>query len=454
MMNVTAGENPLRLRNIAISAVFIACVIAAVMISYGMIFQVIFFMGSVGLAVWILRKPNTQFVVLFMSGFSSFAIRSVPISMLVLTGIVGFWVADHIIHKKTFHISDSRGLRLAIMFGLASILSFLAGQIPSFPVPGARMEVQLAALGVFLFSMVIFFVGAELTGDERRLRYYLFFFIAITAGIILGSSLPVIRNIFGRFFVLANGGSMLGIWFAAIGLGQALVNTDLRPKYRWAIFSVTALYLLGTFVASRSWLSGWLPALLGCIVIFWFYRPHYRILTLSAGLVAAIILWQLIGAELIAENTYSLTTRLAAVESLTDIIRVNPLLGTGPANYYWYAALYPLLGFQVQFNSHNQYVDIIVQTGLLGLVLFFWLLIEQLRMAIKLFNTETSKFAQAYSLSVIGGIAGMIVAGFLGDWLIPFFYNVGLRGFGGSMIGWFFLGGLVLLERTYLSRKS
>jgi hypothetical protein len=405
------------------------------------------------LAVWTLRKPTTRFVFLFVSGFSSFAIRSVPISMIVLTGIVGVWVADHIIHKKTFHISDSRGLRLALLFGLASILSFLAGQLPWFPVPGANMEVQLAALGVFLFSMVIFFVGAELTEDEAHLRYYLFMFIAITAGIILGSSLPFVRNFFGRFFVLANGGSMLGIWFAVIGLSQALVNTDLRLRYRWAIFGVTALYLLGTFVTRRSWLSGWLPALVGCIVIFWFYRPRYRILILGAGLVAGIILWQLAGPELLAENAYSLTTRLAALESLTDIIRVNPLLGTGPANYYWYAALFPLLGFQVQFNSHNQYVDIIIQVGLIGLGLFFWLLFEQLRLAIKLFYTKTSKFAQAYSLSVVGGIAGMIVAGLLADWLIPFFYNVGLRGFGGSMIGWFFLGGLVLLERTYLSQK-
>jgi hypothetical protein len=37
----------------------------------------------------------------------------------------------------------------------------------------------------------------------------------------------------------------------------------------------------------------------------------------------------------------------------------------------------------------------------------------------------------------------------LGDWILPFVYNVGMRGFSTSMMGWFFLGGLVALERIY-----
>jgi hypothetical protein len=39
----------------------------------------------------------------------------------------------------------------------------------------------------------------------------------------------------------------------------------------------------------------------------------------------------------------------------------------------------------------------------------------------------------------------MAVAGMLGDWILPFFYNLGLYGFRSSMLGWLFLGGLVSL---------
>ena len=37
-------------------------------------------------------------------------------------------------------------------------------------------------------------------------------------------------------------------------------------------------------------------------------------------------------------------------------------------------------------------------------------------------------FAQAYVYGALGGLAGMVVAGMLGDWVLPFFYNVGLAG--------------------------
>jgi hypothetical protein len=47
----------------------------------------------------------------------------------------------------------------------------------------------------------------------------------------------------------------------------------------------------------------------------------------------------------------------------------------------------------------------------------------------------------------------MVVAGMLGDWVLPFFYNVGLNGFRSSMLGWLFLGGLVSIEQMVLSQK-
>ena len=76
------------------------------------------------------------------------------------------------------------------------------------------------------------------------------------------------------------------------------------------------------------------------------------------------------------DNEYSLMTRLEAWRIIWQIIKVNPILGLGPANYYWFTPLYPILGYSVSFNSHNNYVDIIAQTGLLGLACFIWFALE------------------------------------------------------------------------------
>jgi hypothetical protein len=101
----------------------------------------------------------------------------------------------------------------------------------------------------------------------------------------------------------------------------------------------------------------------------------------------------------------------------------------------------------VQFNSHNQYVDLIAQTGLLGLVCFLWFAAAVGIVGWRLRKQVPAGFAQAYVYGALGGLVGTLAAGMLGDWVLPFFYNIGLSGFRASVLGWLFLGGLVALEQ-------
>ena len=64
------------------------------------------------------------------------------------------------------------------------------------------------------------------------------------------------------------------------------------------------------------------------------------------------------------------------------------------------------------------------------------------------FGNVASNLAIAF-----GGLIGTLVAGTLGDWVLPFFYNVGMNGFRSSILTWIFLGGLVIIERT-VARQS
>jgi O-antigen ligase len=135
---------------------------------------------------------------------------------------------------------------------------------------------------------------------------------------------------------------------------------------------------------------------------------------------------------------------------MAQIIRINPILGLGFGNYYWYTPLFPIRGYAVSFNSHNNYLDIVAQMGLVGLICFLWLIWEVGRLGWRLRERVPGGFAQAYVYGALGGLAGMVFAGMLGDWVLPFFYNVGLSGFRSSVIGWFFLGGLVSLEQMMM----
>lgn len=138
---------------------------------------------------------------------------------------------------------------------------------------------------------------------------------------------------------------------------------------------------------------------------------------------------------------YSVLTRWEAWRILFEIIQVNPFLGLGPSNYYWYTELFPILGYSVAFNSHNNYIDIVAQIGVFGLIFFLWFFWELGKTASSMLPGLEEGFDRAYVIGAIGGIAGMLVAGMLGDWLIPFVYNVGLVGFRSTVFGWIFLGG-------------
>jgi hypothetical protein len=48
---------------------------------------------------------------------------------------------------------------------------------------------------------------------------------------------------------------------------------------------------------------------------------------------------------------------------------------------------------------------------------------------------------------VLAGIVATVIAAILGDWVLPFVYNVGLAGFRASILPWIFIGGVISLDQ-------
>ena len=193
-----------------------------------------------------------------------------------------------------------------------------------------------------------------------------------------------------------------------------------------------------------------MPPLVGIVIILWAAAPRLGFLATLAGIAGlATKLDKLTAFIMIGDNAYSLMTRLAAWKVVLEIAKVNPILGLGPANYRWYTPLFPILGWAVQFNSHNQYIDLIAQTGILGLICFLWFFLAVGWLGWQLRKRVPEGFPRAYVYGAIGGVAGTLASAAFGDWVIPFFYNITLGGFRASVLSWLFLGGLVALEQMY-----
>jgi O-antigen ligase len=140
--------------------------------------------------------------------------------------------------------------------------------------------------------------------------------------------------------------------------------------------------------------------------------------------------------------------------TVLNIANTHPILGLGPAAYRHYAVTHWLslgpgnaLYIRPAVSSHNNYIDIYAQMGLVGLGLFVWFLVEVGLLGWRLAPRFQGDFEEGYVQGALGGLAGTLVAMMLADWFLPFVYNIGFPGFRTSALAWMFLGGLVALEQ-------
>jgi O-antigen ligase len=317
----------------------------------------------------------------------------------------------------------------------------------------APILTQVAGWAVFIFAIATYFLVANWVTDQRWLGILTTLFVVIGGLYMLGRINLGLGSFSSMMNNLGSDGSMFWVWLVALASGQLLFNRNLKPVWRMTLGLVLAVTLGISWFLNRSWTSGYLPEFVAVMTILWLRSWKLGLLVTVAGILVVIIGSPHILDSLNSLKSYSIATRDEAREILLEqVFPLSPILGLGPANYYWYTPLYPILGWYVSFNSHNNYVDILMQTGLLGLACFAWFVFESGWLGWRLRNSFNGDFAQGYVYACLGGLAGTLVSCWLADWLLPFAYNIGLRGFRASVLAWLFLGGLVSLEQ--IARRS
>ncbi len=340
---------------------------------------------------------------------------------------------------------------------VVALLALASGGLPwlSFGEP-APLTAQAAGTAIFVLSAAAFLMGTVYFAEGRGLVWVTGVFLALGALVISARYSVELARLLRTAIPPGAVGSLFWTWWAALGTAQGLFNHRLSRPLRGALVLLSLAIVVAHLFLGNGWVSGWLPPLAAIGVILWAGFPRLRLPILLAALFVGLLGAQTLYERYLLENNeYSLLTRLEAWRILGEIIRANPLLGIGPANYYWITPYFPILGWYVNFSSHNNYVDIAAQTGLLGLGVYLWFLASTGLMAWTQANRRGyGPFERAYLLGALGGIAGTVMAGFLGDWVIPFVYNVGLDGFRASVLGWLFVGGMVAVVQARRRREE
>jgi hypothetical protein len=450
-MKSIPGISQLQLRSLLVVGQLLLIAGLAYLASRRQLQLVLFLPLGVGMVLTFLRWPSLGLIVASLAGmvvpFSGPS--GLTVTMILVALLLGLWLLDMIVRQRQIRLVPSRTVWPLLSFVVIALISFGIGQLNWLPFAlHAPLGAQLGGLSIIVLSVGTFLLVANQVQELGWLSKMTWAFLAFGAmAIVIGSVIPKLGLSTEKLIQPA--GSVYFIWLVAMAFSQAALNRDLHPGWRLALGGLVLYTFYDLFFLRFGDKSGWLPALFCVAVIIGARSWRVGLAMIPVGALSALYLWT----RLVATDEYSISTRFDAWSIMAQIIKISPLWGLGFANYYWYTPLFPIRGYAVSFNSHNNYVDIVAQTGFVGLVcflLFFW---QVGWLGWRLREQAPAGFAQAYAYGALGGLAGMILAGMMGDWVLPFFYNVGLSGFRSSIFGWLFLGGLVSLEQMVITQR-
>jgi len=422
---------------------------------------------GMGVMLYLAEKPELSLVFLLLGAFfvpleiSASASVSVNVVIFMVLAIAGLWTLGQLRHRH-LEIIHSRTMVPMLVFLVVALISWLYGNANwdiRFPRPSNLLFIQAGQYAIFVLSFIAYFITAQ--QSQKVLRWVTFGFLVLGGMAIFGRY----GGIFGRPFQLvmtnAAGNGAFFVWFTALAAGQALFNRQLKRQWRILLIVSSVLVPVLGFFFNSSWTSSWLPPVIVLVFLIWL-RSRF-----SAGVLVGLILvfvfsgliFQFFDWEF--ERELSVGGRFTLWESVWNLAKAQPILGLGLTTYRQYHTFITLLTehgawYQPNVNSHNLYLDIFAQMGIVGLAVFLWLIAEIGAQSLRLRKRFTDDFNAAYVAGAIAGLIGILIASGIVEWMLPFVYNVGLSGFRFTVFIWVFLGGLVILEKLPIkdSEKS
>ncbi len=421
-------------------------------------------LGGLFGAVLLLRWPKLGFFALIVAALvvrveigTGTEVSLNPASMLVPVLLL-IWVLNAVM-QHDLHLAPSRTNRPMILFLAFGLISILISNViwdPMVPRSDRFIIVQLAQWAIWAFSAGIYWLVGNRITDEIWLRRLTAGYLLIAGSIAMLRVMPGGGDITLNSFTFAIERAPFWLLITAIAAGQLLFNQ--RLSNRWRLFLIVAigacLYYSLSLNQERS--SNWVGVFAALGVLAWLRFPRLRwlsmaaiIFTLASGVLFNSI-YEFAGGD--AKWTESGASRGVLIQRVIELSMRNPITGIGPAAYRPYGLTKPLFyegayWIEPQINSHNNYVDLFSQVGVVGLALFFWFMAEVALLAWRLRKSFKDGFASGYVNGILAAWVGTMIIMALADWFLPFVYNIGFPGFQASVLIWMMMGGLITLEQ-------
>jgi hypothetical protein len=391
----------------------------------------------------------------------------VPITLLIIAALLGVWLLEMLQRREVRLAPSPANLPFVVLIAVAGLALVTGNALwsPFVQTKGNFLIVQLAQWAIYIFSAGAYWLTANLIDDTRWLKWMVGLLLGL-GGLYMVLSLVDARDLRSTLFVTPWAtGSLFWVWPVALAAGQVVFNRQLRARARLALVLLVGAIFYVAWFHQYDWVSGWAPPAVALMALLWLRSWRWGLvstLTLALGVLASWsyfydAVWRT------AADTGSFL-RLVAAEQTIALVGRHWLLGLGLAAYpfywidlvgYWtWAKRYVVqLTIDDRVNTHNNYLDIYAQMGVVGLAAFLWLVIAIWRQAWRAREAVGDGFERGYVYGCLAGLAGSLAAGLLADWFLPFVYNIQVDGMRASALAWLFLGGVVALEGIAARRE-
>lgn len=369
----------------------------------------------------------------------------IPISMVLALALVGSWLFSLLFGASRLRTSPIN--RPLLAFVVVSIVAYgwsLVFRDPNLFIWSSFPVVQVAALTVnILLPLTLLFVANQVT-DVKWLKY-LTAIILIFA--VVTPLLYFINDQFFDFFFYRGTRGLFSMWAAVMAYALALFVKGLKPWQRILLVLVVVVLVFRYFIEGRSWVSGWLPMGIALLLLTWLRSRRLFVALSVVGLIYIAVNFDFYYQNIVVaeEEGGSGTGRVELwMTNLTHVAN-HPLFGMGPAGYAIYNMTYHREDAR---STHNNYFDILAQTGVVGMMVFLWLMARLAYVGRRSLRRRRGRgdFEEVFAAATFSGLVGALVGMMLGDWVLPFAYNETIAGFDNAVLTWVMLGGMVALD--------
>jgi O-antigen ligase len=204
-------------------------------------------------------------------------------------------------------------------------------------------------------------------------------------------------------------GSLI-LLFGSLAMTQTLYASHWRGRLIWGALSL--LFCLGVVMSFGR--EAWIGLFLALFVMIALRTKNWSVL-LVVLVPFILLLIPGISDFFNPEKTYG-SDRVKIWQDAITIWLKSPYMGVGAGNFQFFDRVY---GSDKVGVAHNQYLQMLAETGIQGLLCLIWILVAVGVKVLKSFNTARSPLGKSIALAYIGYYVSILFGGFFTGIFIP-----------------------------------